>query len=68
MDARKMYERYEELRNQFHMTNYQVHQKTGIPQSTLSNWKTGGNAPKVDKIMKLCALFNVSVSFFYEEG
>lgn len=34
-----MYEVFEQLLQKFGVTAYQVSKATGIPQSTLSNWK-----------------------------
>lgn len=34
-----MYDVFEQLLQKFGVTTYQVSKATGIPQSTLSNWK-----------------------------
>lgn len=57
-----MYSVYEKLRNERGMTDYQVCQETGIATATLSNWKAGRYTPKVDKLLKIAKLFNVTVT------
>ena len=56
-----MYEKYVELRDCAGYTDAKVSQETGIAQSTLSDWKSGRSAPKVDKLMKIANLFGVSI-------
>jgi len=56
-----MYEIYAKLRDERGMTDYQVCQETGIPTSAISGWKAGRFTPKVDKMVKIARLFNVSV-------
>lgn len=57
-----MYSVYEKLRNERGMTDYQVCQETGIATATLSSWKAGRYTPKVDKLLKIAKLFNVTVT------
>lgn len=59
-----MYKKYAALRDKAEVTDYEVSKKTGIPTSTLTNWKYGRYTPKLDKIFKLANYFNVSVDFF----
>ena len=49
------------------MTDYEVSKKTGIPTSTLSNWKAGRYKPKADKIMKIAELFEVPMEDIMKE-
>lgn len=56
-----MYERYAKLRNERGMTDYRVAQDTGIATATLSEWKKGTYTPKVDKLLAIARLFNVSL-------
>lgn len=57
-----MYAKYAKLRDAAGITDYRVAQETGIPTSTLTNWKKGRYTPKVDKIMKLAKYFGVSLN------
>ena len=61
------YEKYGKLRDAREMTDYQVSCQTGIKTATLSNWKAGNYYPKVDKVMLIAKLFNVSVEFLMKE-
>lgn len=56
-----MYEIYARLRDNRGMTDYQVCKETGIPTSAMSGWKSGRFTPKVDKMIKIAKLFNVSM-------
>lgn len=49
------------------MTPYRVSKDTGIPQSTLTDWKTGRSKPKTDKLVILSKYFNVPLEFFVED-
>lgn len=62
-----MYKVYERLRNERGMTDSQVSQETGISRATLSSWKTGRYTPKVDKLLLIAKLFNVTVTDLLED-
>lgn len=63
-----MYKAYERLRDAAGITDYEVSQKTGIGTSTLTDWKKGRYTPKLDKIMKICDFFGVSIDEFLKGG
>lgn len=50
-----LYERYAEIRDAKGMIDADVTKKTGIAQSTFSDWKAGRSAPKVDKLFRIAA-------------
>lgn len=56
-----MYEKYARLRDSKGVTDYAVSLATGVPASTLSDWKAGRYTPKVDKIKKLADYFEVTL-------
>lgn len=58
-DELTFYEKYEVLRNERNLTNYQVSEETGISQATLSEYKSGKYEPKVDNLKKLANFFGV---------
>lgn len=58
-----MYDAFEQLLQKFGVTTYQVSKATGIPQSTLSNWKARGNLIRGDKAQKIADYFGVSVDY-----
>ena len=61
-----MYTRFKKLLEEKGDTIYQVSKDTGIPQSTLYEWKDGKYTPKVDKLVILARYFNVPIEYFIE--
>ncbi len=59
-----MYEKFEKLLLQTGKSIYRVSKDTGIPDSTLYEWKAGKYNPKVDKLKILADYFGVSVEYF----
>lgn len=62
-----MYSRYAVLRDKKGITDYRVSKETGISTATLSNWKQGNYAPKLEKLLILAKYFDVSVEYFLQE-
>lgn len=62
-----MYQKYEKLRNERKVTDYEVSKQTGISTATLSSWKAGIYKPKVDKIMLIADYFNVPLEYFLKD-
>lgn len=61
------YEKYAKLRDARELTDYQVCMKTDIKAATISSWKTGAYAPKIEKLIAIAKLFNVPLEFFVTE-
>lgn len=61
-----MYSIYSKLRDSSGVTDYEISKQTGIPTSTLTNWKMGRYTPKVDKIKKIADYFGVTIEYFLE--
>ena len=61
-----MYEKYLALLEKTGETTYQVSKSTGIPQSSLSDYKSGRSKPKTENLKKLAEHFGVSVEYFIE--
>lgn len=61
-----VYEKFASLLEKTNKTAYQVSKDTGIPQSVLSDWKTGRSKPKADKLKILADYFGVSIEYFLE--
>ena len=59
-----MYEKYCKLRDDANLTDYAVAKKTGIGQSTFTDWKKGKSVPKTDKLMKIAEAFGVPLEYF----
>ena len=62
-----MYNKVEKLMDENGVTQYKLSQDTGVPQSTLSDWKRGLYTPKVDKLKKIADYFGVPLEYFLEE-
>lgn len=62
-----MYEKYAKLRDERGLNDNQVAKKTGIARSTFSDWKKGVYQPKIDKLIKIANLLNVSVDYFIKQ-
>lgn len=61
-----MYDVFKRLMDERGLTSYRVSLDTGIPQTTLSDWKNGRSKPKVDKLKILADYFGVSLETFVE--
>lgn len=60
-----MYEKVERLLNQYGVSAYRLCKDTGLPRSTLSQWKAGTYKPKYDKIKRIAEYFDVPIEYFY---
>lgn len=58
-----MYEIFEKLLEQHGVSAYKVAMETGVPQSTISDWKRGRCTPKQDKLQKIADYFGVSIDY-----
>ena len=56
-----MYEKFEALIKDRGITPYRVSKDTGIPTSTLSDWKNDRSNPKADKLKILADYFGVDI-------
>lgn len=62
-----MYKRYAELRDERHVTDYEVAKNTGVSTSTLTNWKYGRYTPKVNKLRLIADYFGVPLERLLED-
>lgn len=58
-----MYEILGKLLKKYGVTAYRVSKETGVPQSTLSDWKRGISTPKQDKLKKIADYFGVTLEY-----
>ena len=58
-----MYEIFEKLLMERGVTAYKVAKATGISTGSMTDWKIGRSAPKVDKLQKIADYFGVSVDY-----
>jgi len=63
-----LYEKFARLLAENNKTVYQVSKDTGVPQTTLSNWKQRGGSISVANLKKLADYFGVPMEFFLDEG
>ena len=56
-----MYDKYEKLRDEKGMSDYQIAIETGVSRSTLSDWKTGKHTPNLTNMHTLAKYFGVSI-------
>lgn len=59
------YEIYAKVRDQKEMIDSQVAEASGVPQSTLSDWKSGRSNPKFDKVSRIAVALGVPVMELY---
>lgn len=59
-----MYSVFYDLCQKKGVTAYQVAKATGVSQQSLSDWKRGRSKPKIDKLLKIAAFFDVNVDVF----
>lgn len=56
-----MYEKLEKILAERNITNYRISKDTGIPQSTLSQWKIKKKIPKFENVVKIADYLQVDV-------
>ena len=61
------YQRYAELRDHAGFTDFAVAKQTGISPASISDWKTGKSVPKVDKLLKIAKVLDVTLNDLVEE-
>ena len=55
------------LREERHWTEYQLAEKSGLTQSTLSSWYRKNLLPTIPSLMKICDAFEITMSHFFLE-
>ena len=49
-------------------TEYQLAEKSGLPQSTISSWYRKNMIPTVPSLEKICTAFQITLSQLFAEG
>ena len=57
--------KYREERN---WTEYQLAERSGLPQSTISSWYRKNMIPTVPSLEKICSAFGITLSQLFAEG
>lgn len=60
-------EKITELREERHWTEYQLAEKSGLTQSTISSWYRKGLVPSIPSLEKICDAFGLTLSQFFLE-
>lgn len=58
--------RLRELRNKSGLTQNEIATKLGVSGQTILNWENGIYEPKINQLIQLADLFNVSVDYLIE--
>ena len=61
------YDKYARYRDAKNLTDYKVSSLCGINQTTLSEWKSGKYTPKIDKLVKIAKVLDITVDVLIEE-
>lgn len=54
-------------RKERHWTEYQLAERSGLPQSTISSWYRKNMVPTVMSLEKICAAFGITLSQLFAE-
>ena len=57
----KRYKAYAQHRDKAKLTDYYISTQCGVSKATLSSWKHGGTTPKVDVLMRICRVLNITL-------
>ena len=49
-------------------TEYQLAERSGLPQSTISSWYRKGMVPSIPSLEKICTAFGITLSQLFAEG
>ncbi len=60
-------ERITEYREARHWTEYQLAEKSGLTQSTISSWYRKKMIPSIPSLEKICSAFDITLSQFFME-
>lgn len=60
-------QRIVDLREERHWTEYQLAEKSGLTQSTISSWYRKNMLPTIPSLTKVCDAFGISISQFFLE-
>lgn len=55
------------LREERRWTEYQLAEKSGLTQSTISSWYRKNLLPTIPSLMKICDAFEITMSHFFLE-
>lgn len=65
MDVLEVITKYQNMRG---WSLYQLAQRSGLPQSTISSWYNKGAAPSTVSLQKICDAFGITMSQLFSAG
>lgn len=60
-------ERITKLREDRHWTEYQLAERSGLTQSTISSWYRKNMLPTIPSLCRICDAFEITISQFFME-
>lgn len=60
-------ERITKLREDRHWTEYQLAERSGLTQSTISSWYRKNMLPTIPSLTRICDAFKITISQFFME-
>lgn len=60
-------EKIVKYRTERNWTEYQLAEKSGLPQSTISSWYRKNQIPTIPSLEKICFAFNVTLAQFFND-
>ncbi len=61
-------DRITELRKQKNWTEYQLAERSGLTQSTISSWYRKNLLPTLPSLERICIAFGISISQFFDDN
>ena len=65
---RAILEKIVQYREERGWTEYQLAERSGLPQSTISSWYRRDLTPTVPSLEKICAAFGITLSQLFAQG
>lgn len=56
------------MRKERHWTEYQLAEKSGLTQSTISSWYRKNTLPSIPSLQKICDAYEVTLSQFFADN
>ena len=60
-------EKITKFRLERNWTEYQLAEKSGLPQSTISSWYRKNQIPTIPSLEKICDAFNITLAQFFSD-
>lgn len=57
-----------ELRTAYHVSQYALWKRSGVPQAAISQYESGKKAPEIDTLERICKGLGVTLADFFAEN